>query len=136
MRIYTKYNFDKLELDKPTFIRGICQNIRVSSDHYGERHNLKFKVKKLADGAMVTLIEGVQPLFKERETIDKMKDNFFTKSDMVITLDKEQVEIVRKFRDNLDYRMINNIDPYMEKCIYFEANRINTKFINQNQNIK
>lgn len=136
MRLYTKYNFDKLELDKPTFIRGVCQNIRVSSDKYAERHDLKFNVKKLTDGALVTLISGVQPLFKERQTREIEKDNFFTKSDMVITLDLQQMETLEAHRKNLDYRVINNVDPYTEKCIFFEESRKITKFINQKNNLK
>jgi hypothetical protein len=37
---------------------------------------------------MVTLIEGVQPLIKERQTREIEKDNFMTKSDMVIKSQK------------------------------------------------
>lgn len=136
MRIYTKYNFDKLELDKPTFIRGVCQNIRVSSNHYSEKYNVKFKIKKVGDGAMVTLIDGVQPLIKERLIREIEKDNFMTKSDMVIKLDRSQIETLIAHRNNLDYRVINNIDLYTDKCIFFEKSREITKFINQNNNVK
>ena len=136
MRLYTKYNFDKLELDKPTFIRGVCQNIRVSSNHYSEKYNVKFKIKKVGDGAMVTLIDGVQPLIKERLTREIEKDNFMTKSDMVIKLDRGQIETLIAHRNNLDYRVINNIDLYTDKCIFFEKSREITKFINSNNNVK
>ncbi len=59
-----------------------------------------------------------------------------TKSDMVIKLDKEQIETMIRVRDNFDYRMIHNIDMYAEKCVYFEKNKLHTEFINKNQNIK
>ena len=55
---------------------------------------------------------------------------------MVIPLDKEQVEIMIKHRNDLDQRMINNVDNYTKKLRLFNYTTKITSFINQNKNIK
>ena len=85
---------------------------------------------------MITLLEGEQPLVKERNVVEVLKDNFMTKSDMVVKLYRTQIETLIAYRNNLDYRVINNIDGYTDKCILFEESRNITKFINQNNNVK
>jgi hypothetical protein len=128
-----KYKLDKLEKDRNTFIRGEHCNIQAAAYKYAKKHNLVLKVKKLADGSMITLLEGEQPLVKERKIVDVLKDNFMTKSDMIVKLDRSQIETLIAHRNNLDYRVINNIDGYTDKCILFEESRNITKFINQNK---
>jgi len=131
-----KYNLDKLEKDRDTFIYGDHGNIRDSAYIYSRKYNLKIKVKKLADGSMVTLLEGEHPIIVKRNRYIKVKDNFFTKSDIIIPLDKEQVEIMINHRNDLDQRMINNVDNYTKKLRLFNYTTKITSFINQNQNIK
>ena len=68
-----KYNLDKLEKDRDTFIYGDHGNIRDSAYIYSRKYNLKIKVKKLADGSMVTLLEGEHPIIVSVIELKKLR---------------------------------------------------------------
>jgi len=56
---------------------------------------------------------------------------FSQKSEMIIPYDDEQRQTLVKFRDSLDYIVINNISTEKIKAHLFEHSREITRFINQ-----
>ncbi len=61
----------------------------------------------------------------------KAEDSIMWPSNMTIEIDDEQIETLVNYRNELDNRMINNVDrTYIKYEIFHESQKV-TKFINE-----
>lgn len=61
----------------------------------------------------------------------KAEDSIMWPSNMIIELTDEQIEILVNYRNQLDNRMINNLDRTNLKWALFNESQQITKFINE-----
>jgi hypothetical protein len=61
----------------------------------------------------------------------RAEDSILWPSNMIIELDNEQIEILINYRNELDNRMINNVDRTTLKWAIFNESQKITKFINE-----
>ena len=61
----------------------------------------------------------------------RAEDSIMWPSNMIIELDNEQIEILINYRNELDNRMINNVDRTTLKWAIFNESQKITKFINE-----
>ena len=61
----------------------------------------------------------------------RAEDSILWPSNMTIELDDEQIEILVNYRNQLDNRMINNLDRTNLKWAIFHESQQITKFINE-----
>lgn len=61
----------------------------------------------------------------------RAEDSIMWPSNMTIEITDEQIETLVNYRNNLDQRMINNIDKTNHKWALFNESQKITKFINE-----